>query len=168
MKMKSPYCRPQEQGFAVLFAVATVAMLMAGALILMTQTANYAQIVGASSNAKTLAFVSDAGVIWGKNNLFALTHPGGPGAGLTLAMLKSQPNVPPQHDLCADGANCAKFHFVSPAQPVPFGGGTYVVAATCFPKDCNIADSELVGFEMRVLSALPSGAQRLFEITYMP
>ena len=155
-----------QQGFALIFAVGTVSMLMAGALIMLAQAGNYAEIVAASANRQQAAAINDVGVIQARTELFNLVHPFGPGGPQSLALLRLRPTVEAGSPLCADGATCRDFYYVKGTQSV--GPGQYVAAVSCFPRDCSIGDSELLGFELRVLSTLPNGVQKLIEVTLMP
>lgn len=158
--------RRRQRGFALIFAVGTVSMLMVGALIMLSQAGNYAEIVAASANRQQAATLSDAGVTQGRAALFNIVHPLGPAGAMSLSSLRLRPTVPANSPLCADGARCEDFHDITGTQTL--GPGTYIAAAACFPKNCSIADNELVGFELRVLSMLPGGVKRLIEVTLMP
>jgi hypothetical protein len=157
---------PGQRGFALIFAVGTVSMLMAGALILLTQAGNYAEIVAASANRQQAAAISDVGVMQARTALFNLIHPLGPSGPQSLTLLRLRPALSDDSPLCADGAKCKDFRSVVTAQTV--GKGQFTAAVACFPKDCSIADSDLLGFELRVLSTLPNGVQKLVEVTLMP
>ena len=162
-------CGRSERGFAIVLASGIIAMLMASAVILISQASSNMQVAGGLQTTGRARFIAEAAGVWGASRLEALAYPEGSSGGMSLSSVQGLPRVQDGDLLCAGAVvPCGAYHLLTQDGPVNYGGGTYAVAVTCNPGACNNSPSEVVNFELRALGTMPGGVHKILEVTLQP
>lgn len=150
----------------MLLAIAVTTLMMTGALIALNRSLDQFTITSAIGRSQDTGWVAEAGAVWGAEELTNLIYPAGASGGITLSQLVARPKLAANDSICLDGSDCSKYFLLNSAGPIPYGGGTYRVAATCYPNACTSAPQDVLAFEIRSEGILGTGSPTVIEMGF--
>lgn len=153
----------RERGFAMLTVIVVTTMMLILAIICLNFSLDQTRMAASVSYSQRSLILAEAGAKWAQGALPELVYPNGAGGAMDLNGVLRLPALDPNDSMCNTWEDCGRYHLMTQNGPVAFGGGTYRVAVTCYPKACT---SPPDSFEVRSEGAVDGDVKAVVEVGY--
>ena len=155
----------RQRGFSLVIAVAIFALLSMMGVMVLDAVYTDTQMAGGDRAGQNVLYVSEAGLVWGRQRLEDLMFPlGSSNTAPQVTALMAQTPLMAGDVMCPDNVVCTNWFLLQ--DWLAYGAGEYRVAATCQPV-CSTVNPPSA-FTVRAVGRTPDGARRMLELTVGP